>query len=314
MTIDTEVRDELARAAVPRTSARRAEVSTLLRFCAEIRQVASRMIVQAEFSSRVVARRASHEITALYGHPSELREIAGRHLLRISTGGESLARQVGLLDQRGVLVRGLPAQLITGSLDDAEAIWRGAVLSRGSLTPPGRAARLEVTSPSPEVSMALVGLARRLGHPAKARSAHGCEQVVVQGTDAVVALLTRLGAARSARAWQERHVKRSAPAPAASAANFNDANRHRMAEAAANTSARVRYALELVGETAPAHLIEAGLLRLAHCEASLESLGKLATPPMSKDSIAGRLRRLLSLADKHARVTGVPETSDRCFF
>jgi len=309
MTIDTDVRDELSRAAVTRTSARRAEVSTMLRFCAEIRSVAARTIVQAEFASTSVAHRARREIADLYGHQAEVREIAGRHLMRITSGGEALARQTGLLDQRGSPIRGLPAQLIAGSVMDAEAIWRGAYLSRGALSPPGRAARLEISSPSPEVSMALVGLARRLGHPAKARSNHGCEQVVVLGTETVVALLTRLGAATSARAWQDHHSRRAVPAPVASTANFNDANQLRMAQAAAQTSVRVERALELLGDAAPQHLLEAGRLRLVHGDASLEALGKLASPPMSKDSIAGRLRRLLALADKRARAEGRTDTA-----
>ena len=34
---------------------------------------------------------------------------------------------------------------------------------------------------------------------------------------------------------------------------------------------------------------------------SLEELGALADPPLTKDAIAGRIRRLLALADKRAR-------------
>jgi len=39
-----------------------------------------------------------------------------------------------------------------------------------------------------------------------------------------------------------------------------------------------------------------------------EELGSLATPPMTKDAIAGRIRRLLAMADKRARELGVPDT------
>ena len=37
-------------------------------------------------------------------------------------------------------------------------------------------------------------------------------------------------------------------------------------------------------------------------------LGALADPPLTKDAIAGRIRRLLALADKRARELGVPDT------
>jgi len=46
-----------------------------------------------------------------------------------------------------------------------------------------------------------------------------------------------------------------------------------------------------------------------HQHASLEELGRLAVPPLTKDAVAGRLRRLLSLADRVAHETGVPDTA-----
>ena len=59
---------------------------------------------------------------------------------------------------------------------------------------------------------------------------------------------------------------------------------------------------------APEHLLAAGRLRLEHPQASLEELGAFADPPMTKDAVAGRLRRLLAVADRHATVTGLPTT------
>jgi hypothetical protein len=40
----------------------------------------------------------------------------------------------------------------------------------------------------------------------------------------------------------------------------------------------------------------------------LEELGSLASPPMTKDAIAGRIRRLLAMADKRAAELGIPDT------
>jgi DNA-binding transcriptional regulator WhiA len=55
-------------------------------------------------------------------------------------------------------------------------------------------------------------------------------------------------------------------------------------------------------------LREAGELRLAHKQASLEELGQLADPPLTKDAVAGRIRRLLATADKKAKELGIPDT------
>jgi cell division protein WhiA len=47
--------------------------------------------------------------------------------------------------------------------------------------------------------------------------------------------------------------------------------------------------MEILGEQIPTHLKEAGELRVNHGQASLEELGSLASPPMTKDAIAGEL-------------------------
>ncbi|MFZ1855479.1 MAG: DNA-binding protein WhiA, partial [Candidatus Nanopelagicales bacterium] len=72
--------------------------------------------------------------------------------------------------------------------------------------------------------------------------------------------------------------------------------------------ARVERALAILGDDVPEHLSEAGQLRVTHKQASLEELGALADPPMTKDAIAGRIRRLLAMADKRAKDLGVPDT------
>src|SRR5699024_6351503 len=88
----------------------------------------------------------------------------------------------------------------------------------------------------------------------------------------------------------------------------DDANLRCSAQAAVAAGARVERALEILGEDVPEHLEYAGRLRLQHKHASLDELGRLADPPMTKDAIAGRIRRLLAMADKRAGDHGVPGT------
>jgi DNA-binding protein WhiA len=156
--------------------------------------------------------------------------------------------------------------------------------------------------------LALVGAARRLGVTAKAREVRGADRVVVRDGDAIGALLTRLGAHSSVLAWEERRMRREVRATANRLANFDDANLRRSARAAVAASARVRRALELLADDVPEHLLAAGRLRLENTQASLEELGQLSDPPMTKDAVAGRIRRLLHMADKRAADLGVPDT------
>jgi cell division protein WhiA len=315
MAMTSAVKDELSRVAVSKVSARKAEVSTLLRFAGGLHIVAGRVIVEAELDTSVTAQRLKREIHELYGHTADLLVLAPsgirkgpRYVVRVVGGGDQLARQTGLLDGRGRPVRGLPAQIVAGSVADAEAAWRGAFLAHGSLTEPGRSASLEITCPGPEAAFALVGAARRLGVQSKAREVRGADRVVVRDGDAIATLLGRIGARTSVDTWEERRQRREVRATANRLANFDDANLRRSARAAVAAKARVQRALEILGETAPDHLSEAGRLRIEHGQASLEELGQLADPPMTKDAIAGRIRRLLTMADKRAADEGIPDT------
>lgn len=315
MAMTAAVKDELSRLSVCKTCCRRAEVSSLLRFAGGLHIVGGRVVVEAEVDTGSVARRLRKEIHDLYGPYADVHLIASGglrkstgYVVRVVHDGDSLARQTGLLDPRGRPVRGLPAAVVSGGVCDAEAAWRGALLAHGSLTEPGRSSALEITCPGPEAALALVGAARRLGIQAKSREVRGADRVVVRDADAIGALLTRLGAHSSVLAWEERRIRREVRATANRLANFDDANLRRSARAAVAASARVERALEILGVRAPDHLVSAGRLRLANRQASLEELGQMSDPPMTKDAVAGRIRRLLAMADKRAKDLGIPDT------
>ena len=84
----------------------------------------------------------------------------------------------------------MPPTVVGGAAADAEAAWRGAFLARGTLTEPGRSSALELSCPGPEVALAMVGAARRLGVASKAREARGADRVVLRDGDAISALLS----------------------------------------------------------------------------------------------------------------------------
>ncbi|MBW0252764.1 MULTISPECIES: DNA-binding protein WhiA [unclassified Cellulomonas] len=315
MALTAQVKDELARLQVDKTSCRKAEVSATLRFAGGLHIISGRIVIEAELDTGMAARRLRAAIAEVYGHQSEVIVVSGgglrrgnRYVVRVVKDGESLARQTGLLDNRGRPVRGLPPQIVSAGVQEAEAAWRGAFLAHGSLTEPGRSSALEVTCPGPEAALALVGAARRMQIPAKAREVRNVDRVVIRDGDAIAAMLARLGAHETLLVWEERRVRREVRGTANRLANFDDANLRRSARAAVAAGARVERAFEILGADVPEHLREAGELRLAHKEASLEELGKLADPVLTKDAVAGRIRRLLATADKRAADLGIPDT------
>ncbi|MEN9922996.1 MAG: hypothetical protein RIS09_510 [Actinomycetota bacterium] len=309
------LKDELAHLATAKACCKKAEASSLLRFGGSIHIVAGSLVVEAEFDNAAVARRLRVFMQELFGQDSDLTMISAggirkssRYLVRVTNGAERFAQQVGLIDVTGRPVRGLAPSIVSGGICDSEAAWRGAFLAHGSLTEPGRSSALEVTCPGGESALALVGAARRLGILAKAREVRGVDRVVIRDGDAIAMLLTRIGAHEQLLVWEERRMRREVRATANRLANFDDANMRRSARAAVAASARVARALEILGDGVPEHLRVAGQLRIDHGQASLEELGALAQPPMTKDAIAGRIRRLLAMADKRAKDLGIPDT------
>jgi cell division protein WhiA len=310
-----DVKEELARVRVTRPQTKAAEVATLLRFAGGLHVISNRVAVESELDSAAAARRLARSILELYGVRAEIAKISsgsnrqsGAYLVRVIAEGETLARQTGLMDARRRPVRGLPNKVTTGSLEDLAGIWRGAFLANGSLSDPGRSAALEVVCPGNEAAMALVGAASRLGVPAKSREVRGAHRVVIREGEPISRMLTTMGAHETVQAWAELRQRREVRATANRLVNFDDANLRRSAQAAVAACARIERALEILGPEVPEHLAYAGRLRLEHRDASLDELGHLAQPTMTKDAVAGRIRRLLAMADRAAQDRGIPST------
>jgi DNA-binding protein WhiA len=313
--LTSDVKEELSRVEVSKTTVRAAELATILRFSGGLHLISNRIAVESELDTPLLARRVRKDLAELYGVRSDISVIpasgmrrATHYLVRVMEGGETLARQTGLLDARRRPIRGLPNRLTTGSREEIAAVWRGAFLAAGTLTDPGRSASLEVTCPGNEAAMALVGAAGRLDISAKAREVRGVHRVVIRDGDAIGQMLRVMGAQGTVVNWEEMRQRREVRATANRLVNFDDANLRRSAQAAVAACARVERAMEILGPDIPEHLKYAGDLRLRFRDSSLDELGHHADPPMTKDAVAGRIRRLLAMADKKAVDEGLPGT------
>jgi hypothetical protein len=140
----------------------------------------------------------------------------------------------------------------------------------------------------------------RLGIAAKAREVRGVDRVVIRDGDAIGAMLTRLGAHE--RSWPGRSagcVARSGrPRTGSRTSTTRTCAARRGPRWPPGPGSSGRWRSSATTSRPPA---EAGQLRVEHKQASLEELGQLADPPMTKDAVAGRIRRLLAMADKRAQ-------------
>jgi hypothetical protein len=133
--------------------------------------------------------------------------------------------------------------------------------------------------------------------------------VIVRNDEAISALLTRMGAQNTRLTWEQTRMQHKSAGQAAAAnrlADLHGANLRRSAAATPGTIARIEHALQILGDTVPDHLASAAKLRIEHQHASLEELGRVADPPMTKDIVAGRIRRLLAMAGRKTTHDDIP--------
>ncbi len=313
MTLTEHLRSELLALAPQPMPVRTAELATVLRFAGGLHVISGRIAVEVEVDDEPLAARIVTEIDTLFGAKGTRATTPAasgkperyRVLVR---DAETLARQTGLLDPRGRPVRGLPNRLTTANQVESAGVWRGAFVATGTLTDPGRSAALEIACPTNEAAMALVGAAGKLGVNAKAREVRGVPRVLVREGEQIGRLIAAMGAAETASEWDAQRQRKEVRGTVNRLVNFDDANLRRSAQAAVAACARVERALEILGPEVPEHLGYAGRLRIDHKEASLDELGHYADPPMTKDAVAGRIRRLLAMADKLASDLGIPGT------
>lgn len=310
MALLDDVKSELTAIEGELPLARKAQVSAMIRFGGGLRRSESgQIIMQVQLDNADAAKWMQTNIRELFGHESRILSAtrttpAGAvqsYVVLVERGAGALALQTGILDRRKKMVRGLPADVVNGNIAQVKAAWRGAFLAHGSLSDPGKASYLEVVCPCTEAAMALSGIAHRLGIQAKPRQLRSSQRVTLKDPDAIERMLNLMGAVRTSREWTGKRSDGEARGKANRLANFDDANMRRSAKAAAEACDKVRRAFtifEAEGVQVPDNLRAAGQLRLEHGDASLEELGRLAEPPISKDAIAGRIRRLLQLAEK----------------
>ena len=316
MALTAKVKDELLSVRVTQASAQIAEATAMIRYAGAYEQTPHGTVLRVELAEHPVAERLQQLLDATTGVATSLEIVAPgsaskerKCVVTVSDGLREVVRKLRLVTASGHPVEGMPHTIISGPIADVEAAWRGAFLARGSLTEPGRTAALEVACPEETAALALVGLGHRLDVATRTKETRGIERVFVRDGETIAILLSRMGAPLARLEWDEKRKRKQLRARSGQRlATFDDANTRRSAQAAAAAARRVERAMEILGDNVPEHLAEAGYLRVEHRHASLEELGTLADPQMTKDAVAGRIRRLLSLADKEAKELGIPNT------
>lgn len=294
-----EVYSELAQANIS-PSMREIQIATMLRLSMVIKVVNGALVLECPLKSQDLAKWLHEAIKETYKIDSQVKkEPQGAGFvfcLRLEgTNAKKLLLLTRLLDRKTKrIIPGFPAFVSVPPFLAATAMWRGALMAQGELSSDKKEGA-KVYCSVPELAQQLVKSASILGLDAHINTKGRRKSVEVEA-DQTLRLLNLLGAKDWAikvcntyaqKDEDTRHV----------ISQLYKANKDRSSKASQSACQRVQRALKILeGKDVNPNLIEAGRLRLQYPDATLTELGRLADPPISKDALAGRMRRLYKLA------------------
>jgi len=176
---------------------------------------------------------------------------------------------------------------------------RAAFLACGSVATGGHGYHLEFVAARDELAQRLTWMLRSAGLAPKTTRRKGRTVVYYKDFDAIVELLTLVGAFSAVLHLEDVRALRETKNRIHRLVNTEAANLERTAAAAAAQRSVIAYLENAYGlaKLSPA-LREIAQLRLLHPDESLAELGNRCNPPIAKPTVSSRLSALARLADR----------------
>jgi len=301
--------------------------------CAEIRSIGARGgstlsadtkdALAREVPSAAHCRAALRSGLLLYGG------VAGPNGLAFRTRRPSIARLFrSLLDERTAATRkSIEPRLYRAAAYETDAPeigippkprarcdrrmeLRGAFLAAGSLATPARGYHLEFSVAGPELAERLAELLISAAVEPNVIERKGRWLVYLKGLDAIVDLLTTIGAFGAVLQLEDVRALKETKNRIHRLVNSEAANVVRAAAAAADQRDGIAYLADAYGlRNLTPVLREAAQLRLTYPDETLAELGRRCVPPVGKATLNGRIATLMRLVRRlRERPTGAPAT------
>lgn len=206
--------------------------------------------------------------------------------------------------EEGEVFRGIPRRALTRRCCQ-QAFLRGSFLGSGSVSNPGRNQHLEFVCGDEKRADAIVRLLERNELEGGTTQRRGSPVVYLKKGAQIATLLGLMGATRSMMHYENALAHRSVRENVLRATNCDHNNTVRQLNAAEQQITEIR-ALQSSGlfDSLPDDLRTLSEARLQHPELSLEELGALMSPPISKSGVNHRFRKLKQLAQQQMENQG----------
>lgn len=196
-----------------------------------------------------------------------------------------------------VLRRALPRPQITRSCC-RRAYLRGAFLGAGSIASPDREYHLEIVARDEALCDLVEKQLERGGVTPRHQTRRGVRVVYLKGAQEIADTLALMGAPQALMRLENIRITRQMRGAANRASNCDEHNTERQLSASQNQVEAIKLlAIHQGLFTLPPALRRMAELRLEHPDASLEELGQLADPPLTKSGVSSLMRRLTKAAE-----------------
>ena len=179
-----------------------------------------------------------------------------------------------------------------------KAFLRGAFLGAGTMTSPEKGYHLEWHVDEEKLADTLCRLMEKNGIPARVSLRRGLRVVYLKEADRISETLAMMGASGSVLKLENLRIGKQTRLKATRAANCDEHNSERMLDAAQRQAAACRdISLKQGLFTLPPSLREMARRRMENPDLSLAELGEMMDPPLSKNAVNHRMRRLMEIAE-----------------
>ncbi len=182
------------------------------------------------------------------------------------------------------------------------AFLRGAFLSSGTMSDPGRSYHFEFICSIPEDAEHLAHLIESFGIEPKQTTRKQKSLVYLKDSEAIVDILNVMGASQALMRLENVRILKDIKNSANRQSNCDSANINKTVNAAKRQLADIRLIQSEIGlDKLTPTLREMAEARLEHPEESLQDLGGYLDPPVGKSGVNHRLIRIGEIADEIRR-------------
>lgn len=294
MSFSGEIKKELAGRIGESRHCRLAELSAIIVFAGKISALNGGISFRPESGNPMLKEKFARLISLLFSIDREWETLQGDDVFQILEGVKVWDRQRGCF---------LNTETADGLLIQQpcckRAYIRGAFLSSGSVSDPGKAYHFEIVCRTAAQSAQLQHAINSFDIDARIVPRKKNQVVYVKEGAHIVDLLNVMEAHTALMNLENVRIVKEMRNSVNRQVNCETANISKIVNAAVRQIEDIRLIQKNKGiESLPEHLKEIALLRLAYPDAPLKELGMYLNPPVGKSGVNHRLRRISEIAEK----------------